>query len=275
VEVWAIANQKGGVGKTTTAISFGGLLAERGRRVLLLDLDPHGSITSYFRYNPDNVSRSSYDIFHAGETIGSTDLLSYALKTPSANLSLIPASTALATVERQMHGQDGVGLKIKRALDKLRGEFDHVLIDTPPILGVLMINALAASSHLMIPVQTDFLAIKGLERMLRTLSMVNRARKKELRYTIIPTMYDRRTHASISSLRTLRDNHRQHLWHAMIPVDTGFREASREGVVPSAHSSHSRGVVAYKMLLDELLIENEDLPDEDARREARELSIQG
>ena len=249
MRVWAVANQKGGVGKTTTAVSMGGLLASRGYRVLLVDLDSQGSMTTYFGYDPDIMAHSTYDLFqHKGKV--PADLPTSLVKTTGCeNLSLIPASTALAALERQLVGQDGMGLVISKSLAILWEDYDYVLIDSPPILGVLMINALAACEQLLIPVQTEFLAIKGLERMMRTLMMVMKSRSQPLSYTVIPTMFDRRTQASVSSLRTLKNSYGEHIWASAIPVDTRFRDASKAGKPPHLLDPNSRGVSAYESLL--------------------------
>jgi chromosome partitioning protein len=253
VRVWAVANQKGGVGKTTTTVTLGGLLAEQGHRVLLVDLDPHGSLTSYFGYDPDSLTRSSYQIFQADESMNTQEMLGLCTGTSVPGLSLIPTSPALATVERQMTGKDGMGLRIMRALQSVKGNFDYILLDCPPVLGVLMINALAACERLVCPVQTEFLAIKGLERMIRTLQMVQKARPQDLGVTIVPTMFDRRTQASTSSLNSLRKQYPTQLWRSAIPVDTRLRDASKKGLAPSVHSPDSRAVRAYRQLLTQLL----------------------
>lgn len=255
MRVWSVANQKGGVGKTTTVVTLGGLLAEKGHRVLLLDLDPHGSMTSYFRYDPDSLQKSSFNIF-ADQDIDITEIKSLLQQTPCQNLTLLPSSMALATIERRA-AADGMGLKVSKVLAKLWDLYDYVLIDSPPVLGALMINALAASEHLLVPVQTEFLALKGLERMMRTIAMVTRSLKKDLEYTIIPTLFDRRTQASISTLRTLRNTYQSHNWASMIPVDTRFRDASKVGATPSMHDTQARGVSAYRSLLKHLLNQQE------------------
>jgi len=250
VIVWAVANQKGGVGKTTTAVSLGGLLAEQGRRVLLMDLDPQGSMSCYFGINPDGVERSVYSLFQAEANAAPVELLQPLLhRTGVGGVTLMPASTAMATLDRQLGSRDGMGLVISKALQRLQGEFDVVLMDCPPMLGVLMVNALAACQHLLIPVQTEFLALKGLERMLRTLQMIARSRGGALPYSIIPTFFDRRTRASTDALRALRDQHGEYLWPRVIPIDTQFREASKAGVPVSQHSPQGRGAEAYASLL--------------------------
>lgn len=257
MKVWAVANQKGGVGKTTTVVSIGGELSSRGLRTLLIDMDPHGSMTAYFKHDPDSIEKSIYQLFQAkaDKTQINPEQLIY--QTRFANLSLMPASTALATLDRQLGAVDGMGLVVFQAIQKVVSDFDFVLIDCPPQLGVLMVNALAACDHLIIPVQTEFLALKGLERMERTLQMMQRAQHKELPYTILPTMFDKRTRASLGTLRILRERYREHVWRFMIPVDTQFREASRLGVPLSINSPNDRGSQAYSEFLDYMLMMRE------------------
>ena len=253
MRVWAVANQKGGVGKTTTSIALAGLLADAGKRVVVVDLDPHGSMTSYFGHDPDTLEHSCFDLFlNQG---GVPDGLPRELLLPTSHerIALLPSSTALATLERQSPGQNGLGLVIAKSLTQLWQQFDHAIIDSPPLLGVLMVNALAASQQLVIPVQTEFLAVKGLERMVSTLAMVNRSRKQALPYSIVPTLFDRRTQASLNTLKVLRNSYPEHLWQAYIPVDTRLRDASRAGVTPSQYDANSRGVIAYRALLKHLL----------------------
>ena len=253
MRVWAVANQKGGVGKTTSSIALAGLLAEAGKRVVVVDLDPHGSMTSYFGYDPDSLEHSSYDLFlHKGNVPAGLpgQLL---LPTSHASISLLPSSTALATLERQSPGHSGLGLVIAKSLAQLWQDFDYAVIDSPPLLGLLMVNALAASQQLVIPVQTEHLAVKGLERMVNTLAMINRSRKVALPFSIVPTLFDRRTQASLGTLRVLRDKYPEEIWQGYIPVDTRLRDASRAGVTPSQFDGKSRGVLAYRALLKHML----------------------
>ncbi|MCJ8339769.1 MAG: ParA family protein [Pseudomonadales bacterium] len=255
MQVWAISNQKGGVGKTTTVVSLAGLLADSGHDVLLIDLDPHGSLTSYFRYNPDEIDQSVYDLFVDNAKVTAPLVESLIVPTTAENVQLLPASTALATLERRAIGASGMGLQISRAIAHMKDDYDYVLIDSPPVLGVLMVNALAASNKLLIPSQTEFLALKGLERMLRTISMINKARKVKLPYTIIPTFYDRRTQASVKCLREMHSLYSDDLASVVVPVDTKFRNASMKGVFPSRFDPGARGVLAYAKLLKSLIEE--------------------
>ncbi len=249
MRIWAVANQKGGVGKTTTAVTLAGHLCRSGSPTLLVDLDPHGSLTAYFGYDPDAIERGVYQLFQS-DTIAPGSLIT---QTACEGLGLMPAATALATLDRQLGTQEGKGLVILRALQKLESRYEHVIIDCPPVLGILMVNALAACQRLLIPVQTEFLALKGLERIIRTLDMIMRSRRQRLPYTIVPTMFDRRTRASIDSLRALRERYGDELWEGVIPIDTRFREASMRGLPLSVMLPQSRGSLAYGLLLKYLL----------------------
>ena len=252
MQVWAIANQKGGVGKTTTAVTLAGALSKQGKSVLLVDLDPHGSMTSYFKFDPDTQEPSVYHLFQTP----AVPLQEVIVDTAVDGIKLIPSSIAIATLDRQLGTQEGKGLVIKKALANCKDQFDYCLIDCPPLLGILMVNALASASTLLVPVQTEFLAIKGLERMLHTLNMILRARKEPLDYMIVPTMFDRRTRAAIESLRQLRKSYGEQIWEGVIPVDTKFREASQRGLPITHISATSRGTKAYSVLLDKLTLPN-------------------
>jgi chromosome partitioning protein len=253
MHIWAVANQKGGVGKTTTAVTVAGWLARRGHRTLLIDLDPHGSLTSYFGFDPESSDKSGYMLYQRAAAHEPLEPQNLIASTRIENLFVLSASTAMATLDRQLGTREGMGLVVSRSLAELDDEYDFVVIDCPPMLGVLMVNALAACEHLIIPVQTEFLALKGLERMLRTLHMIQRSKQLSLGYTIVPTLFDKRTRASLEALQALKRQYPEQLWESVIPIDTQFREASLEGVPLSIMRSGSRGALQYKRLLDYLL----------------------
>jgi chromosome partitioning protein len=250
--VWAVCNQKGGVAKTTTVVSLASLLAQKGEPVLMLDLDPHGSLTTYLGYDPDSIETSIYTLFQQLDNTPKEAILKSLKKTRHDNIFLLPASTAMATLDRQLGAQQGKGLVIRKTLSFFKDRFKHVLIDCPPMLGVLMINALAACDKLIIPVQTEFLSLKGLEHMLHTVSMINHSRRSALPYFIVPTMHDGRTKAAIDCLAELHKRYADNVWQSFVPVDIGFREASKLGLPLPEMSPDSAGTKTYKQLLNML-----------------------
>ncbi|EKE75396.1 ParA family protein [Gallaecimonas xiamenensis] len=251
MNIWTVANQKGGVGKTTTTVTLGALLAARGEPVLLIDMDPHASLTSYFDRTPEELQATLFDLMSAQKL--TPGLIDSATLDLGNNLYMWPAAMELATLDRQLGTREGLGLLLKQLLEKLDGLYAHVLIDCPPVLGVLMVNALAACQRVLVPVQTEFLAIKGLERMLRTLSMMEKSLKGARQVTIVPTMFDKRTRASLEALQELREEFGDKVWQGMVPVDTKFRDASRSHVPLPLLMPQARGVFAYEKLLETLL----------------------
>ena len=249
--VWTIANQKGGVGKTTSTISLGGLLAERGFRVLLVDTDPHASLSYYFGIESEDLELSVYDLF---TQVSTKEQIEQSLcPTKYKNIDILPATMGLATLDRALGSKGGMGLVLKKAIQKLDGDYDFVLMDCPPVLGVLMVNALAASDRIIVPVQTEFLALKGLDRMMKTMDIMQGEQSEPFTYTIVPTMFDKRTKASLLAYQKLQEIYGDKVWPGVIPVDTNFRNASVLQKVPSDYAASSRGVYAYKSLLKHLL----------------------
>lgn len=246
--VWSVANQKGGVGKTTSTVTLAGLLSQKGHRVLMVDTDPHASLTTYLGYEPDAVTTSLFDLFQL-KTFSRETVKPLILETDLEGMDIIPAHMSLATLDRVMGNRSGMGLILKRALQAVAQDYDYVLIDCPPILGVMMVNALAASDRILIPVQTEFLAMKGLERMIRTLTIMQKSRPGGFKVTIVPTMYDKRTKASLQTLTQLKKDYPNQVWTSAVPIDTKFRDASLKHLPASHFASGSRGVFAYKQLL--------------------------
>ncbi|MGL4749940.1 MAG: ParA family protein, partial [Shewanella sp.] len=156
MKVWTIANQKGGVGKTTSVASLAGVLAKRGQRVLMIDTDPHASLGYYLGIDSEEVPGSLFDVFIAHQNLTKELVKSHIVPTLVDGLDLLPATMALATLDRALGHQEGMGLVLRNLLALVADEYDVAIVDCPPVLGVLMVNALAASQHIVIPVQTEF-----------------------------------------------------------------------------------------------------------------------
>ena len=251
--IWTVANQKGGVGKTTTAISLAGLMIQRGYKVLLVDMDPHCSLSYYLGIDAESLEYSAFDVFIAGKTSTTETVKQSIYPTNLEGLDIMPANMAMATLDRKFGSTEGMGLILQHALKQLSNEYDAILIDCPPVLGVLMVNALAASDRILVPVQTEFLALKGLERMIKSLQIMKSSPNQNVDYLVVPTMFDRRTKASIQAMKALQEHYGDAVWRSVIPIDTRFRDASLANVPPSFYAAKTRGVLAYKDLLNDLL----------------------
>ncbi|TVQ44040.1 MAG: ParA family protein [Gammaproteobacteria bacterium] len=250
MKLWAVANQKGGVGKTTTAVILAGLLAERGARVVLVDLDPHASASGWLLSG--SPRREGVGALFAGAD-GAPPIESLLEPTSQPGLQMLRATPALAAVERRLATQSGMGCVLANALGALRAETDYVLLDCPPTLGLLLVNALAAAERVIVPVQTEPLALEGLRRMRETLAMIGRSQGRVIDHWTVPTLYDQRTRASRDVLELLHADFPEGLWPGVIPVDTRLRDASLAGELPSSFCPRSRAVGVYRMLLAALL----------------------
>lgn len=248
MQIIAVCNQKGGVGKTTTTLSLAACAAAAGDAVLLVDLDPHASLTLSLGLETADARGGAYALLAQ-----SLSLSELARPTAVAGMDIIASGPALATLERDQGRNPGMGRRLQTICRAQAGAYRWVFVDTPPTLGVLMINALAAADHVVIPTQPDPLSRHGVTGMVKTLDMVNRSRPIPLGHSIVTTFYDRRTRSSLDGLEALNADHGGALWPDVIPVDTQFREASSRGLPLSRCRGASRGAAAYEQLWSYLL----------------------
>ncbi len=252
-KVVAVANQKGGVGKTTTAVTLGAALTRLGKRLLIIDLDPHACASVHLRYYPDELTRSVNDVFSA-ENCDWTELWDDIRQHHATQeFDVVPATIRLAELEVDLRNRKGKGAILQQALEHVRGEYDYIILDCPPHVGILLVNALVACDLLVIPIQTDFLALHGLKLLFDTIKVLNKVLPAPICYRVLPTLYDRRARACARVLELLDLKMRGSMFRTVIGMDTRFRDASAQGRVIYEIAPESRGAIEYEELAKEIL----------------------
>jgi chromosome partitioning protein len=246
----AVANQKGGVGKTTTAINLATSIALSGQKVLLVDIDPQGNLTSGVGAKSQHSEAGT--IYEALLTDGAP--ASYLLPTRIANLSLLPADRNLTGAEIEMVGMLAREHRLKRVLDPLRAQFDHIFIDCPPSLGLLTLNALVAADAVLIPLHCEYFALEGLAELVGTMRRVRSALNPALDIEgVLLTMYDDRTNLGQLVARDVREFFKDKVFNTIIPRNVRLGEAPSHGIPGVLYDAKSRGAAAYVALAKELL----------------------
>ena len=246
--VISIANQKGGVGKTTTAVNLGAALAEIGYRVLVVDLDPQGNATTGLGISHRNVEGSIYDVI-----MNDTPLDDCVEPTSVKNLFVCPATIDLAGAEIELVPAFSRELKLKRALQGARDDYDFTLIDCPPSLGLLTVNGLAASDDVLVPIQCEYYALEGLGQLLRNVALVKSNLNPELDVRgIVLTMYDARTRLAVQVEREVREHFGSKVYRTVVPRTVRISEAPSFGEPIIVFDATSRGAVAYRELAKEV-----------------------
>lgn len=251
--ILAIANQKGGVGKTTTAINLASALARKGKRALVVDLDPHACASLHTRILPEESGANLYDVFAADEKLWPQIWPRLIQHTAIKGMDIAPGCIKLSELENDFRDRKAKGSVLLRALSGLRSRYDFIILDCPPHLGILLINALVAADLLIIPIQTDFMALHGLKLLFDTLRTLNKVLPKPVQYRALATMFDKRARACSRVLELLRQKMGKAMFGSIIGVDTHFREASAMGCSIFEIDAKSRGSLAYNELADEVL----------------------
>lgn len=248
--IYAVAMQKGGVGKTTSVVSIAAAMANKGFKVLVIDLDPQANATSNFGFNKHQVNPSVYDMLLEKSTVNGV-----AVHHEQSDVNLAPSNPAMAGAEVELVNVYAREFRLKNALEQADAVYDYILIDCPPSLGLLTINALtAAKDGIIIPIQCEYLALEGLTQLLETMKLVRRHLNNGLRIRgLVMTMYDKRTNLSRQVVEEVRTHFPNKVFRTIIPRNIRLSEAPSYGLPISLYAPGSPGAIAYKILTAELV----------------------
>ena len=245
----AVANQKGGVGKTTTSINLAACLDEKGKKVLAVDMDPQGNLTSGLGVDKDSVEKSIYELI-----IGEVDIKEVINKEVLENLDIIPTSIDLSAAEIELIGVDDKEYILRNAIDQVKDQYDFVIIDCPPSLSMLTINAMTTADSVIVPIQCEYYALEGLSQLIHTVELVKDRLNSKLEIEgVVFTMYDARTNLSLQVVENVKDNLQQNIYKTIIPRNIRLAEAPSYGLPINKYDPKSTGAESYMRLADEVI----------------------
>ncbi len=249
VRIIAVTNQKGGVGKTTTAINLSACLAAEGKRVLAIDADQQGNTTSGLGLDKNGVPLTIYDIF-----LGDASMDEVKQPTCVEGLEVVPANINLTGAEIELIGKDDREFIIREELEKIKDNYDFIIIDCPPSLNLITINALVAADTVLVPIQCEYFALEGLEQLLHTVNLVKKRLNPELEIEgIVFTMFDARTNLSLQVVEEVKRSLAQNVYRTIIPRNVRLGEAPSHGLPIHLYDPRSKGAEAYALLAEEVM----------------------
>ena len=249
----AIANQKGGVGKTTTAINLSASLASLGQKVLALDMDPQGNMTSGLSVNKDEVENTVYDLI-----IGNIGIEECICKEVYENLDVLPSNVNLSAAEIELIGVDDKEYILRNAIDQVKDQYDFVIIDCPPSLSMLTINAMTTADSVIVPIQCEYYALEGLSQILKTINLEKRKLNRKLELEgVVFTMYDARTNLSLEVVESVKNSLNENIYKTIIPRNVRLAEAPSHGMSINLYDSRSSGAESYRLLAAEVISRGE------------------
>jgi len=248
-KVLAVANQKGGVGKTTTSINLSASLAFLGKKTLLIDNDPQGNATSGLGVDKWTVDKSIYDAL-----INDVDIKEAIISTMLDKLFLCPSNIQLAGAEIELVSQMMRENRLRNAIESIRNDYDYIIIDCPPSLGLLTLNSLVAADTILVPIQCEYYALEGLKQLMKTVTLVQKHLNPNLRVEgVVMTMYDSRTNLSFQVVESVREHFSDRVYRTIIPRNVRLSEAPSHGLPIILYDKDSKGAISYMELAEEVI----------------------
>lgn len=250
----AIANQKGGVGKTTTTINLSACLAEAGQRVLVVDIDPQGNTTSGFGIDKENLENTIYEMI-----LGNADIEECLIKNAVEGLDILPSNVNLAGAEIDLIGIDDREYILKKKISEVADKYDYIIIDCPPSLTMLTVNAMTTADTVLVPIQCEYYALEGLSQLMHTIELVKSRLNPELEMEgVVFTMYDARTNLSLQVVENVKANLKQTIYKTIIPRNIRLAEAPSHGLPINLYDTKSAGAESYRLLAEEVMHRGEE-----------------
>lgn len=254
VRIIAIANQKGGVGKTTTAINLSASLASLGKKVLAIDMDPQGNMSSGLGVDKNEVEKTVYDLI-----IGNIGIEECIYEEVIENLDVLPSNIDLSAAEIELIGVDNKEYILRDEVNKVKEKYDFIIIDCPPALSMLTINAMTTSDSVLVPIQCEYYALEGLSQLIHTIELVQERLNPELEIEgVVFTMYDARTNLSLQVVENVKDNLNQNIYKTIIPRNVRLAEAPSYGMPINLYDPKSKGTESYLLLAEEVINKGEE-----------------